>query len=568
MEEIQTSSPSFKGDSHISDVKSFKDAIQMISLIILTGILSQNVYQWLHHNYQMEVFGLLVGLGFYLVSISFFGKLLYKKIDTPAFNISNLIAIALATSIGTFIPQHSDNLKITITDKLISFLQLGDIFHSWWYVSFFVMLAVGLAKISSRKKFDSPNIGFHLAHLSPILVLLGFWVDFFLGFRGIIKLEEGKQSNVVQLYNYKGFIYDSTTLNFSIRLDDFDFEKYQPDYRIQLWKRDTIGLASRKIHGDATDPAPPRIVASLPLEEGKIHHVYGTNMFFRMAEFYPDFEFEYDYPAVTDTIAAIDPGILVDLKTNEGDAFFQLRSNKADNNKLGDVVGLGASFEFYWELPDEVKAGLSKKNISPEISKTNRIVFEGKTKLIHFLTDGDYGSKPLKIKHFYPINGEDSLGFSVRFLMPDVAFMNALPSSKSDKLNRPVAKMEAWERGGPAKIAYIYPTGLQDKSGMFLIPGTVHFLALESLKDKETKFYKSDLSVVNEQGEEIKKQSVIVNEPMVHDGYRFYQSDYDADNPSYSGIGVSHEPGLMVIYLGFVLLVTGIIHMFYFKQTS
>ncbi|MCB0621262.1 MAG: hypothetical protein KDC41_21700 [Saprospiraceae bacterium] len=61
----------------------------------------------------------------------------------------------------------------------------------------------------------------------------------------------------------------------------------------------------------------------------------------------------------------------------------------------------------------------------------------------------------------------------------------------------------------------------------------------------------------------LKTQSIKVNEPMLYSGYRFYQSDYDPENPNYSGIGISHEPGLFVIYLGFVALVLGCGLLFY-----
>ncbi|MCF8246993.1 MAG: cytochrome c biogenesis protein ResB [Saprospiraceae bacterium] len=568
MEELKNKAPDFGSSLHISDWQAIKNAALLLLLVVLAGILSQNIYGWISHKYLAHWLGLLAGVVVFVGALAMFGKSLFKIVDTPPFNVTNLIAIAFATALGTFIPQQSDNLNLSFTDKLVGFLHLDDLFHSWWYVSFFILLAVGLVKASARKKIDVQHVGFHLAHLSPILILFGFWVDYFLGFRGIIKLEEGQQANTVQIYKGNtGFYSDSTVLDFSIRLDEFDFEKYQPDYRIQLWKRDTLGHAVEASHGGSNDPKPPKIVASLPLEKGKIHRIYGTDMYFRMAEFYPDFEFDYEYPTQTDTIAANDPGILIDLKTSEGDAFVQLRTNKPGKNKLGDVVNLGASLEFFWELPNELKNEIESKKVNAELAKENRIIFEGKNKKIYFVTNGLISVEPLKTKSFYATKEGDSIGFSVRFLMPAVGYLKSLPSSKSEELKRPVAKIEAWKSGGPAQISFIYPSSLQDKTAMYMVPGTVHFIALESLKDKETKYFKSELSVVNKAGEIVKKQSLKVNEPMLYDGYRFYQSDYDPAKPTYSGIGVSHEPGLMVIYLGFFLLVAGVAHMFYLRRT-
>ena len=91
-------------------------------------------------------------------------------------------------------------------------------------------------------------------------------------------------------------------------------------------------------------------------------------------------------------------------------------------------------------------------------------------------------------------------------------------------------------------------------------------MILESFKDMETKFWKSDLSVLDKEGNVVKSQVIEVNEPLLYGGYRFYQTDYDPDRPNYSGVGVSREPGLYVIYFGFYCLVIGIFMMLYWKQ--
>ena len=87
----------------------------------------------------------------------------------------------------------------------------------------------------------------------------------------------------------------------------------------------------------------------------------------------------------------------------------------------------------------------------------------------------------------------------------------------------------------------------------------------EQIKDQETKFWRSDLSILDKNGSQLKTQSIKVNEPLLYKGYRFYQTDYDPNNPNYSGIGVSYTPGLSVIYFGFIILVIGIFLLFYVR---
>ncbi|MCB0583723.1 MAG: cytochrome c biogenesis protein ResB, partial [Phaeodactylibacter sp.] len=125
----------------------------------------------------------------------------------------------------------------------------------------------------------------------------------------------------------------------------------------------------------------------------------------------------------------------------------------------------------------------------------------------------------------------------------------------------PVAKVEVWHKGGTSQEAFLYPGGR--RGGVFQVDGTEYFLALESFKDMETKYYRSEVSVLDDNEEVVKSRPIVVNEPMLHRGYRFYQSDYNPENPSYSGIGISHEPGLYIIYFGFTVLVIGCALMFY-----
>lgn len=63
-------------------------------------------------------------------------------------------------------------------------------------------------------------------------------------------------------------------------------------------------------------------------------------------------------------------------------------------------------------------------------------------------------------------------------------------------------------------------------------------------------------------------QTISMNEPLHHNGYTFYQSSYESDpegNPRYSVLSVNLDPGRRIKYLGSLMIVLGIISMFYFK---
>lgn len=547
-------------------------AALLISLMIFVLLIAQYLYH-LGLTHKIPIWagiGAAVGLtGVYIFS---FSKPLLRSLATPFFATLSLLFIAGGTALGTFVTQNTLPEVFTerygeVGSSVLRILQLHDVFHSWWYIGLFVLLSASLIKISLNRKFTKENIGFHLAHLSPVLILLGFWVDYFYGFRGIIKLEKGNSSDIVQLYQGNtGYHKDSIQLNFKIQLDHFEFENHAPDYRLQLWR---AGAEQMNSHGMPTatpvDQAPPEIIASFPLEEKRTRQIYDTDIKFWMLEFYPNFTFQYTYPEVTDTIPPVNPGILFNVKTPLGEGVLQLRSNEANRNKFIDPnIGW---LEYHWILPENALE-TSDEEIQGHSGwgSSSKVVFAGKENKIYFVSDQGVTSVPLEKNKFYSLSDKLEQGFTVLHSFPDPAYLSAVPISKNDELENPVAKVQIWSESWPKyEEAYLYPSKTR-RGGMFMIPNTDYFLALESFKDMEAKFFKSDLSVLGTDDQMVKHQEIQVNKPMFYKGHRFYQTDYDPNNPNYSGIGVSFHPGLNIIYVGFFLLTLGILWMFYWAS--
>ena len=84
-------------------------------------------------------------------------------------------------------------------------------------------------------------------------------------------------------------------------------------------------------------------------------------------------------------------------------------------------------------------------------------------------------------------------------------------------------------------------------------------------KDREPKDFRSDLVILDALGKQLAKKTVSVNDPLVFQGHWFYQSNYNPDDSSVSGIMVVREPGLWLVYGGFLCLITGTAWMFYLK---
>ncbi|MEE8190007.1 MAG: cytochrome c biogenesis protein ResB [Candidatus Scalindua sediminis] len=91
-----------------------------------------------------------------------------------------------------------------------------------------------------------------------------------------------------------------------------------------------------------------------------------------------------------------------------------------------------------------------------------------------------------------------------------------------------------------------------------------NFALLYERSGMEVKDYKSILRVV-ENGETVLTKTIEVNDPMKYKGYVFYQSSYDAEGEKYTGLQVTKNPGLIVVYTGFITLCVGIVFIFYVK---
>ena len=63
--------------------------------------------------------------------------------------------------------------------------------------------------------------------------------------------------------------------------------------------------------------------------------------------------------------------------------------------------------------------------------------------------------------------------------------------------------------------------------------------------------------------EEVLKKEIRVNSPLKYGGYSFFQTSYDTIHHDWSGIQIVKDPGVPIVYLGFLLLIVGLVLKFY-----
>jgi len=121
-----------------------------------------------------------------------------------------LVLIAAASILGALIPQGR-NVKLASTvpegiGKLNSYLQLNNIFHSWWYLLLLALLGLCLLAVTVKRvpivwkvKGRGPAVGIFLAHMGIIFILGGMIYGALSGFRYYTRVIEGDVTVIPQL---------------------------------------------------------------------------------------------------------------------------------------------------------------------------------------------------------------------------------------------------------------------------------------------------------------------------------------------------------------------------------
>ncbi|MFO1463868.1 MAG: cytochrome c biogenesis protein ResB [bacterium] len=116
--------------------------------------------------------------------------------------------------------------------------------------------------------------------------------------------------------------------------------------------------------------------------------------------------------------------------------------------------------------------------------------------------------------------------------------------------------------GRRLKVAY----GLKSKPiGFELRLDDFRMGTYEGTKDPSA--YESQVTLIDT-GAEVKKDFLIaMNQPLKYGKYKFFQASYQLNpgGPDYSVLAVAYDPGIFLKYLGSLVMVSGIVLMFFFK---
>jgi cytochrome c biogenesis protein len=133
--------------------------------------------------------------------------------------------------------------------------------------------------------------------------------------------------------------------------------------------------------------------------------------------------------------------------------------------------------------------------------------------------------------------------------------------SASDQPVNPAAQVQLTGPAGEAK-RWLFAR-FPDFHGAEPWPGGVQ---IEYVSNPPTvKAYESHVTVLDETGKEIRKAVILVNSPLKVGRYTLYQVGYDLEGAVKSTLEATHDPGVPLVFLGFILLPVGMALAFYAK---
>lgn len=165
---------------------------------------------------------------------------------------------------------------------------------------------------------------------------------------------------------------------------------------------------------------------------------------------------------------------------------------------------------------------------------------------------------------------------SIKRYVPDFVIDRASRDvrSRSEEPNNP-AILLSLAGGGRSEERWIfarYPEFKMHSGGEADgIPLKVRFEAplpeADVLPARRVKDYKSHLTILSD-GQAVREKVIEVNAPLSYGGYTFYQFSYDPGDLTVTTLQVVRDPGVTVVYAGFILMMIGLTIVFWIAPSA
>ncbi len=474
-------------------------------------------------------------------------------------SILRIAAFAFLAGVS-FFPFRKVLTSFTFLALLLSFLGIvvaistfsasSTVYSAFWFNALLLLLAVSLFSCVITFRFKGLRYySYLLMHLGLLVVAVGFIINGIGGGKCYLSLFKGKKTAACQVMKGIKISSQIMRLPFQVELLDFKVEYYGPKKVVLIYKR----------KGEEYE-----VVKSLPAEKGKELNLGGFK------------------------VKVIKRKEGVPIKAVKKIGIAQLDGGRLELSE-GKVITVGKEGYAFLEgekfvphlLIVRTKKGLSFYVIAPG----HEIVIEDKLllKALKFYPDFKYSVKEkiaysasnqpnnpaLEIMVNYKGNEEKTYLFSKAessLTYGDMVIIYRYLPRNNLKILQPssIKKKEVVLASSTRVILEV--NGERKElllNGEPLLAGDF-LLAFKEVPREAKKFE----SLVRLYGPSSQVEARLkVNSPFSFMGYKLYQSDYDPDNPDFSGILVVKEPGEPILYFGFILILAGtVINLIYRRK--
>ena len=439
---------------------------------------------------------------------TFFRKL-YLFFISLKLAVFNLSSIAFLTALGTFIESRWDQ---EAANKWI--------YYSWWmYVILFLLSVNVFTVLVDRWPWKKHQVGFVLAHLGILTMVLGSLMTRYLGIEGSLRFKEGEEVHSFLLPETEVAVYSS-----------YDGEKFRllyqkdVDFFLNRPTKKTPFIFSIDSDPFILDSYIPYGIPRVDYEESKKGKLSSVRFYLEGSQ--GKFVEWMELPQSEQTV-----------KRSLGPAQITLTKNRSllPSRRTELVLYVQKNKLFY-----ALKGRIKKRITSGQTFKTGWMDFK------------------FRLLQFYPKSRKVFI-FSPQSRPND----NTLPSVRvSYKKNEARLGLNSFVRFYDSRR--VYAIGYLHKKK------PLNF-SLKLLDFKMTPYQGSQKAKTYESKVRFSQKEIIIsmNEPLKLNGYTFYQSSYELDEegqPTISILSINRDPGRFVKYAGSLLLVLGVLLLFFRKK--
>ncbi len=476
----------------------------------------------------------------------------FKKVvkQFASLKMAVVIILSLASVIawGTFVEARYD---ASIAQKVV--------YHSIWMTLVMGTLILTLISVMiDRWPWQAKHTGFVCAHIGIIVLIGGSVVTQYYGVDGSMSFGIGERSRKIVVGDQDFVVYSLPTAKAPVKLYDYrGATGKEVDFYIHRPENEPLHIVLADAVIDVVEFLPfalrdDKIISSDSNDDGPAVRFQLTNANVNLTEWVGA------QPGKRDAIKDLGPAqIVVSNENPDMSGKFAVVLTPIDGEKLKYAI-------YSRSEPKNVKRGIASAGDVLDTGWMNM-----KFRIFKFLPHAKEQTKFVAMDRPTPLTTQ-ALKIVFKENTPQ-----AKPVEQWLQLNGPLRLFTA---NSAYAISYANRAILLDfnlQLANFSVgryPGTNRAASYESVVTLEEKGARRPDAThpVTAQGPQIVDNiKISMNEPLKYGGFTFYQSSFQEDEsgrPTMSILSVNRDPGRWIKYLGALIIVLGIMHLFYYKN--